>query len=361
MSLYNFVTQNKNRFMRALIERNKKAPQQFYSRFMFADNPDINQSTMGLCAQGNMQKNMKEDKEKEEAQPDSLVSKIQDIGQSIGRKTLTIGKNFLEKIGYKVQDNQPVQDSQHKDDYEAWAGLFCRDLKELEGIEAAIKTEGWKEVKDSKKIERYKGIGHMFYEYEVYVLALFYSQQGMNIATMIYKRTGQFTAKEFYHQLNTMMDWMISALKPSQEIKAPEKIPEPIPEKVPEPVRIPEKPAKPEVYKSKADKTPELEQIVYESNEVEIDDNHQGTFAIVEKKGQIKAGLMMGNIPELSDDIINRYVTEMKDQGYSAAVDKGRLVIAKRLQQRPSEMERIEIEMAMVNYAAEFVKLMEGS
>lgn len=339
MGLYEFVMQNKDRFMDALRERNQKAPQQSYSRFSFTDNRDFKKATIGFFVQGNVQKEMPDN----EPEPDSLLGKI----QSTYRKTMKLGKKALENaLGH---DNTK---------YEAWAALFCRDLKELEGVEKEIKIEGWKEVKDPETRERYKGLGQMFYEYDRWVLALQYNQKGMNLATMIYRHPERFDVEEYYNQLDPMLNWMISALEKSQEIKAPVKAPEPVraPEKATQPIKTVEKPAEPQkIAEAPKEKMYELD------NEVYVDDKHQGTFAIREAEGHgIEAGLVMGNIPEINDDIKNQYATEMKNKGYSTIFRSSRLALVKKLQKKPSDMETIEIKMDMIDNLAEFIRIIES-
>jgi len=316
MSLYEFLIENKNRAMHALIDRDKRMPQQCYAKFFSTDNPDdFDKSTMGLCVQGRLRQNIPENEP--ETQPDSLAQKI----RSLGKKTLKLSKDALEKtLGRNVQNKQP------RDIYEAWASLFCRDPRALEGIEEEIKMPEWREVKDPKTKEMYKETGDRLYEYDRWILAFLYNEEiGMHIATMVYRHPGQFTIREYYHQVSVMLDWMMDALKPRQQTQPPRKMSEL------------------ERYDSDVD------------NDIIVGDNHQATFAIRGKE----AGLVIGNIPDLSQDTINDYVIKMSAEGYSAGVGNGRLAIVKRLQKKPSEMEAIEIKLSLINYAIDFVKMLE--
>ena len=106
MRLYEFLMQNKMRFMHALVDRNKKDPRKYYTPFALADNPDLNKSTVGLSVQCKVQQDTLE--KEQEAQADSLVERI----KKAGKDTLILGKKALDRskkaLGYNVQDEQPI-------------------------------------------------------------------------------------------------------------------------------------------------------------------------------------------------------------------------------------------------------------
>jgi hypothetical protein len=322
MSLYDFLMEYKDGFMRMLGDRNRKNPQQWYDKFFFTDDPDFNiddpdfnKSNMGLCAQGRPRQGTLENEP--ETQPDSLSQRI----QNLGKKTLKISKNAFGKI-FGVQI------------YEAWASIFCRDARDLSGIEKAVRTQkGWREVKDPKKREMYKGTGDKFYEYDSkWVLTLLCNKEnGMNIATIICKYPDQLVIGEYYRQLDVMFKWMRNALEPRQQTQHPRKMPE----------------LETELEKHKS----------YVDNSVVIGGKYPAAFAIRGKE----AGLVMGNMPNLSQDLINACVITMGCEGHSACAGNGRLAVVKRLQKKPSKTEAIKIKRDLINYTIGLMKMFEGS